>query len=76
MFIVFETLIKSNAVERVELAVSSAKDAVSTIWLLTQAPTVIAFKMSQYSPKDLGMAPNETWVKYRQSVFTQEDYQQ
>lgn len=75
MFIIFEVLIRSTEMERVEMAVSSAKEAVSVIWLLTQAPTVIAFKMSQYSPRDLGMSPNESWSKYRKEIFTQQDYQ-
>jgi hypothetical protein len=74
MFIVFDILYKSNGVERIEMAVSSAKEAVTTICLLYDHPRVKAFKMSQFSPSDLGMGPNENYEKYRKDSFTQQDY--
>jgi hypothetical protein len=76
MFITFEFLLKSHQPERIELIVSSPKEAVSMAHFLETTEKVQAFKMSPYSPQELGMAPNESWTKYRPNGFTQADHNQ
>lgn len=76
MFITFEFLLKSHQTERIELVVSSHKEAANMAQFLETTENVQAFKMSPYSPRDLGMAPDETWTKYRPLGFTQADHNQ
>lgn len=76
MFITFEFLTKSQPPERIELVVSSTKEAVGMASFLETNEKVQAFKMSPHNPRDLGMAPNEAWSKYRPLGFTQEDHDQ
>ncbi len=74
MFITFEFLIGSLTKEKIEVVISTTKEAVAFVFFLETTERVKAFKMSPCSPSDLGMAPNNTWVKYRETGFTQEDY--
>ena len=74
MFITFEFLLGTCTAEKIEVVVSTAKEAAAFTFFLETTERVKAFKMSPCSPSDLGMAPNNTWVKYRESGFTQEDY--
>lgn len=76
MFITFEFLLKTHQPERIELVISSPKEAVNMVLFLEATEAVQAFKMNPYSPRDIGMAPNETWVKYRPLGFTQTDHNQ
>lgn len=74
MFITFEFLIGPCSVEKIETVVSTPKEACAFAFFLETTERVRAFKMSPYSPRDLGMAPNENFTKYRENGFTQEDY--
>ena len=74
MFITFEFLIGSLTKEKIEVVISTPKEAVAFVSFLETAQRVKAFKMSPCSPRDLGMAPNESFTKYRANGFTQEDY--
>lgn len=76
MFITFEFLLKSHQTERIELVVSSHKEAANMAQFLETTEKVQAFKMSPYSPQELGMAPNGSWTKYRPNGFTQTDHNQ
>ncbi len=74
MFITFEFLIGSLTKEKIEVVISTPKEAVAFVFFLETTQRVKAFKMSPCSPRDLGMAPNESFTKYRENGFTQEDY--
>lgn len=74
MFITFEFIIKSHSPEKIECVVSSPKEAVAMVSFLQNSNNIIAFKMSPMKPKDLGMAPDEAFSKYRPTGFAQEDY--
>lgn len=74
MFITFEFLLGTCSPEKIEVVISSPKEAAAFVFFLETTERVRAFKMSPCSPSDLGMAPNNTWVKYRETGFTQEDY--
>lgn len=74
MFITFEFLLKSHDLVKIEMAVSTRKEATDMAVFLESSDKVIAFKMSPVSPSDLGMKPNESWVKYRSAAFTVDDY--
>lgn len=74
MFITFEFLLGTCSTEKIEIVVSTPKEAAAFAFFLETTERVRAFKMIPYSPSDLGMAPNNTWVKYRETGFTQEDY--
>ena len=75
MFISFETLYKTNTIERLDLIVSSPKEAVNLCSLLESHPNVKAWKMTSHKPEEFGM-PNVTstaWLKFRES-FTEKDW--
>ena len=74
MFITFEFLIKSHSPQKIECVVSSPKEAVNMISFLQGSNNTVAFKMNPMKPKDLGMAPDEAFSKYRPNGFAQEDY--
>lgn len=74
MFITFEFLIGSLTKEKIEVVISTPKEAAAFVFFLETTERVRAFKMSPCSPRDLGMAPNESFTKYRENGFTKEDY--
>lgn len=74
MFITFEFLIGSLTKEKIEVLISTPKEAAAFVFFLETTERVRAFKMGPYSPRDLGLAPNESFTKYRENGFTKEDY--
>lgn len=79
MFFQFEILVKSHIVERVELIVSTPKEAINLFFLFEESPRVIAWKFISHKPEDLGCAPgnSKAWKKYRSKEpgFKQEDFE-
>jgi len=74
MFYNIEFLIGSQNPERVEVAISTPKEAVQMVSFLEDTKSVIAFKCLTFSPSQLGMAPDSSFNKLRLNGFTQEDY--
>ena len=76
MFIHFEILIQSHTKERVELMVSTPKEAVNLFTLFESSPQIIAWKCVSHKPEDFGCASSESgsWKKIRLQGFTKEDF--
>ena len=77
MFISFEILIDGHSKDRVDLCVSSPKEAMSLFIVFEDSPRIIAWKCNSHKPEDFGCAPSDSgcWKKLRTRGFTSEDLQ-
>ena len=76
MFIHFEILIQSHEKERVELIVTTPKEAVNLFTVFENSPSIIAWRCVFHRPEDFGCAKGDSgsWKKLRLKGFTREDY--
>lgn len=76
MFIHFEILVRGNDHERIEMMVSSPKEAVNLFVLFESTPNIIAWKCLSHKPEDFGCAPAESgaWKKLRLNGYLKEDF--
>ena len=76
MFIHFEILVRSHDRERVELMVSTPKDAVNLFTLFESSPNIVAWKCLSHKPEDFGCASatSGSWKKIRPDGYNRADY--
>ena len=70
MFINFEILINNRITEKVELVVSTPKEAASLIFLFENTEKVVAWECTSHEPKNFCFAPgvNTNWKKYKEYI--------